>query len=149
MELFRGLFRNFLNSLIISSLVSLVGLSLFVGDFPPTVGKVKRTFAEYQSLIHLKNDLLNRNPGLRDEDFVDTYQKQKRNTLNHLVGANAAEAERTIASTLGGDSDLGSESRTAEMPKEWREQIYNLQAQVFRLNQRVIELEKRQQQSRR
>ena len=183
MGLFRGFFQNFLNSLIISSLFALVGISLFVGDFPPSVSKVKKVFAQFQNLRNVSQAALEKSLASNEDDFGSTYSAEKHKVLSKFAksrnnpspktyqdyvdqidaigpegeGASAPDGEslsegrpqRNVASQNGAKSKYSeyiqdAPPTRAEIPAEWQNKFYQMQSEIFRLNQRVLELKKKQ-----
>lgn len=128
-----GFFKNFLNSFIVSMLFGLAGMCFFVGDFPPTIPKVKKAYNDYKYLLQYK-ELISKESGNMDPEVFSGelqigMQKAKRNfaSVPKSIGAERVSGEPTPG---------GLETST------WREELYKLQVEIFRLNQRVIELEK-------
>ncbi len=137
MTFLSNFFKNFITSLIITSLFALIGISLFVGDFPPKVSQIKSVFAEYKNMIQLKQQIMDKNKNLSAEQLVTELERGPQEQLRKLANArkeNAEVAEKPVAVPV--------ETKAADIPKAWQEQFYHLKAEVFRLNQRVAELER-------
>lgn len=132
-----GFFRGFINSIIFSLLFSLVGISLFVGDFPPSMSQVKKVYGEYKNLIQLKDRLIAQNNNLPTADLVAVLEQGKEKQLRKLASSRGASEPVAV------EVPETPPPTQADIPKEWQEQFYNLRAEVFRLNQRVQELENR------
>lgn len=150
MTFFSSFFKNFLTSLIITSLFALIGVSLFVGDFPPKVSQIKSVFAEYKNMLLIKQQILEKNKNLSAEELVVQMQTGPQEQLRKLANARKANAEAADKLLEEHDQTFAAEKPVAvpvevkavDIPKAWQEQFYHLKAEVFRLNQRVAELER-------
>ncbi len=164
MSFLSGMFRSMLSSLIISLLFGLVGICLFIGDFPPSISKFKKVYGEYKSLIQLKQNIGIQGSALSDDQLVTALETGKDLQLRKLGKSrgiakvqNYQDYENKI-NQIGQDevptsyvpvaSDPNAQiaeapPAKADIPQEWQRQFYDLKAEVFRLNQRVIELENR------
>ncbi len=164
MSFFSGMFRSMLSSLIVSMLFALVGVCLFIGDFPPSVSKFKKVFGEYKSLIQLKQNIGIQGHSLSDEQLVTALETGKDLQMQKLGKSRGiakvqnyqdyekqveqiGQAERVPQAAVSPNAQVADvPSSKAEIPQEWQRQFYDLKAEVFRLNQRVIELESRKTQ---
>ena len=146
-----NLFRSIISSVIVSMLFVLVGISLFVGDFPPSVSQFKKVYGEYKNLIQLKQRIGLQNDGMDTEELVVALEKGKINQLRKLAESRKADLDDSTQDQKM-ELERGPQAvplvveappSRAEIPAEWQDQFYKLRAEVFRLNQRVIELEKK------
>lgn len=174
MGVLSAIFKNMVYSLFVTALLSLVALSLFVGNFPPTVKQIKGVWAQYQSLMQLKEKFLAQNPQISTEDLPTLLQNERGARLKKLketlrensqagpVGSlnsyyedieklgqespqdgNTRQNTRTeesinraVASTSYGEKHVASVA-------ELQEQLYEMRAEILRLNHRLVELERK------
>ena len=187
MNLLGGLFKGFINGLIVSILFALVGVSLFVGTFPPTVSQLKQVLHQFQGLQSYKEQVLNQRHPPSAEDLPQALEQARRQQIAKVAAsrgdrpANSYERYEQAVDQIGNEDqyeNAGYDPRErprrgyygdeqgrpmanrnpgeageappirVEMPKEWRDQMYTLRSEIFRLNQRVIELEKQKYQKR-
>jgi len=158
-----GFFKSFIVSIVVSLLFALAGLSLFVGDFPPKVSQLKRVYGEFHKLININSEIMKNQGQFKDDgELADAMEKGRGKQLRKLAKSRGSETYVNPAVNPEGYYDqieqLSNEDRQPsstrahvgaeavpvafEIPKEMQNQIYNLRAEIFRLNQRVTELEK-------
>lgn len=161
MSFFSGMFRSMLSSLIVSLLFALVGVCLFIGDFPPSVSKFKKVYGEYKNLIQLKQNIGIQGHALSDEQLVTALETGKDVQMRKLAQSRKTASAPSYQDYEQQVNQIGQDDRTpqaaanpdaqiadappakADIPQEWQRQFYDLKAEVFRLNQRIIELENR------
>lgn len=95
MGLLSGLFRGFISGLVVSALFALVGISLFVGSFPPTTKQIKQVFSQFQNLQNYKQQVLNQVNPPSAEDLPLAMEQARRRQLNKFA---ASRGERPMNS---------------------------------------------------
>lgn len=139
--------KSVVQSLIVSLLFALVSLSLFVGNFPPSVKQVKGVFTEYQKMMKFKEQMMNQYAHKDPAELVEALERQQREQLKALAmsrGSNPQLQQEEVVATetmnRGVASVQAAQVQTVDV-KVVNEQIYQLQAELARLNQRVYQLE--------
>jgi hypothetical protein len=164
-----GFFKSFIVSIVVSLLFALAGLSVFVGDFPPKVSQLKKVYGEFHRLVNINSEIMkNQNQYRDDAELVDAMEKGRQNQLRKFAKSRGSENINPAVDPQGyydqidqlSDEDYRRPSSNrltvqpappaaAEIPVELKNQIYNLRAEIFRLSQRVTELEKQKRSIRR
>lgn len=143
----------------ISAIFALIGVSLFVGEFPPTVSKFKKVYTEYKKLIQLKTQIGHQSGHLTAEELVADLEKSQHRQVSQFEATRKVQATSTGNENRIENFERGPQAfendhsnqpvvveappSKAEISQEWKNQFYELKAEVFRLNQRILELEKK------
>lgn len=85
--------KSIVQSLCISALFMLVGLSLFVGNFPPTPTQIKGVFAEYKKMMKLKEHLMDQYANKDPAELVEAMQKGQMEQLKALAASRGQNAK--------------------------------------------------------
>lgn len=101
-------------------------------------------------MLLIKQQILEKNKNLSAEELVVQMQTGPQEQLRKLANARKANAEAADKLLEEHDQTFAAEKPVAvpvevkavDIPKAWQEQFYHLKAEVFRLNQRVAELER-------
>lgn len=152
-------FKSFITSLIVSLLFALVGLSLFVGNFPPKPSQVTKVFHQYQKMMKFKETLINQSGNMDDAALVEAMEKGHRDQLKALAAARGDKAndQETQLIEIDGEkidphgrspSSVATAQKLPSAPAQQTPQvellnheISTLRIDLFRLHQRVVELE--------
>lgn len=124
---------SILRSLFFSIIMFVVVYSVITGEFPPNFARIKTSYQGLQKMAHLSREIHNKNKDLNTQyeiegsvDDADLAALQELNLKRAEIGVSLlGEAPAPVSET---DTDL-------------QKKIQDLQTQVFRLQQRVSELE--------
>lgn len=128
-------------SLIISMLFMLVGLSLFVGTFPPSPKQVKGVFSEYQKMMKFKEHMMDQYANKDPAEMVEAMEKQQRERLKAFAKSRGDNPQIDDDAQLAGVQRAAAAVAQPQTDPQVAHQIFQLQSELARLNQRVVELE--------
>lgn len=126
---------SILRSTLISIVMFLVVFSIITGEFPPNLGRIKIAYQSLQRMTQLSREIQTKQKALQKQYAAEGAVEDA--DVEALQELNLKRAE--IGASLLGDAPLSEVS--AKDMNEVKKQIQELQTQVFRLQQRVNELE--------
>ncbi|XGC81528.1 hypothetical protein ACES2L_03395 [Bdellovibrio bacteriovorus] len=126
---------SILRSTLISIVMFLVVFSVITGEFPPNLGRIKTAYQSLQRMTQLSREIQTKQKALQNQYAAEGVVEDA--DVEALQELNLKRAE--IGASLLGDAPALEVS--AKEMGEVKKQIQELQAQVFRLQQRVNELE--------
>lgn len=121
---------SLVRSIFISAVMFLIVLSLLTGEFPPNIDKIRNTFAGLQKMSELSQKfqhLPTPAQGSEEADvlYLEQVNKERQQAGGGLLGASTPT---TVAASGSEEQDL-------------KATVRELQRQVFKLQNRVAELE--------
>lgn len=131
---------SILRSLFISIVMFVVVFSVITGEFPPDFGRIKKTYSNLQQMTQLSRQIHEQQKALQgryatngevDEQDVEALQELNLKRAELGAGLLGAGPEGSTSSLDSGDV------------KELRAKIKEMETQLFRLQNRVSELEAR------
>ncbi|UOE99715.1 hypothetical protein [Bdellovibrio reynosensis] len=126
---------SILRSTLISIVMFLVVFSVITGEFPPNLSRIKTAYQSLQRMTQLSREIQNKQKALQNQYAAEGMVEDA--DVQALQELNLKRAE--IGANLLGDA-APPEVSSKEMT-ELKKQVQEMQNQVFRLQQRVNELE--------
>lgn len=125
---------SILRSLFISIVMFIIVFSVITGEFPPNFKRVTNTFKSLQQMTQLSRQIQEQQKALKTQyaangevDESDVEALQELNLKRAELGAGLLQAENTVSDS----------QETSELKQKMKE----LETQLFRLQQRVSQLE--------
>lgn len=125
---------SILRSLFISIVMFIIVFSVITGEFPPNFKRVTNTFKSLQQMTQLSRQIQEQQKALKTQyaangevDESDVEALQELNLKRAELGSGLLQAENTVSDS----------QETSELKQKMKE----LETQLFRLQQRVSQLE--------
>lgn len=123
---------SLIRSIFISAVMFLIVLSVLTGDFPPNMEKIKNTYAGLQKMSELSQKFQHPPAPTQGSEEADVLYLEQINKQRQQAGQNLLGGSAPTTVVASGSED-----------QELKATIRELQRQVFKLQNRVAELEEK------
>lgn len=130
---------SILRSLFISIVMFVIVFSVVTGEFPPNFGRIKKTYASLQQMTQLSRQIHEQQKAMQHQ-YADSGEVDEHD-VEALQELNLKRAE--IGAGILGDPNAPSSVNESADVKELKAKINDMEAQLYRLQHRVSELESR------
>ncbi|MEK2644439.1 hypothetical protein [Bdellovibrio sp. BCCA] len=130
---------SILRSLFISIVMFVIVFSVVTGEFPPNFGRIKKTYASLQQMTQLSRQIHEQQKAMKHQ-YANSGEVDEQD-VEALQELNLKRAE--IGAGILGDPNAPSAVSESADVKELKEKIKEMEAQLYRLQHRVSELEAR------
>jgi hypothetical protein len=136
--------KNIFSSLLVTVVISLVGLCFMTGQFPPKPDQLKKMWVQYKKVLQLQQKVATQNPNLPTEDLALAFEQTRQQELSRLAAVTASSpGAMAVEDPFQEEQPPAPRVEEVDLASKDSDQISQLRFEVLRLNQRLVEIEKR------